>query len=123
MKLLFARLTCVSFCASPQVLAQQGLRSLPPDFDPDGLELTRYLLYGGMLAVSRGRGGIKQELVWLMIMGAMHVQLWLCVHSLQYLIYRGMLAVSHVKGSVTVAVGPMYLCRMLIRGWTTNAPS
>lgn len=39
-------------CLAPQVLAQQGLRSLPPDFDPDGLELTRYLLYGGILAVS-----------------------------------------------------------------------
>lgn len=35
------------------VLAQQGLRSLPPDFDPDGLELTRYLLYGGILAATK----------------------------------------------------------------------
>ncbi|KXZ45235.1 hypothetical protein GPECTOR_57g525 [Gonium pectorale] len=35
------------------VLAAQGLRSLPPGFDPDGLELTRYLLYGGMLAAGK----------------------------------------------------------------------
>ncbi|GIL74884.1 hypothetical protein Vretimale_2461 [Volvox reticuliferus] len=35
------------------VLAQQGLRSLPAGVDPDGLELTRYLLYGGLLAAHK----------------------------------------------------------------------
>ncbi|GLI69530.1 hypothetical protein VaNZ11_014173 [Volvox africanus] len=35
------------------VLDQQGLRSLPVGVDPDGLELTRYLLYGGLLAAHK----------------------------------------------------------------------
>ncbi|GLC45190.1 hypothetical protein PLESTB_000426000 [Pleodorina starrii] len=35
------------------VLAQQGLRSLPPGVDPDGLETTRYLLYNGLLAAHK----------------------------------------------------------------------
>lgn len=34
------------------MLVQQGVRSLPPGLDPDGLEPLRYILYNGLLAVS-----------------------------------------------------------------------
>ncbi|GFR40846.1 hypothetical protein Agub_g1495, partial [Astrephomene gubernaculifera] len=41
------------------VLAQQGVRSLPAGLDPDGLELTRYLLYGGLLAASKPADAVR----------------------------------------------------------------
>ncbi|KAG2483518.1 hypothetical protein HYH03_017625 [Edaphochlamys debaryana] len=40
------------------VMAQQNLR-LPPGFDPDGLELTRYLLYCGLLAAKNPQDALR----------------------------------------------------------------
>ncbi|KAG2436953.1 hypothetical protein HXX76_006469 [Chlamydomonas incerta] len=41
------------------VLVQQGVRSLPPGLDPDGLEPLRYILYNGLLAAKNQSDAVR----------------------------------------------------------------
>ncbi|KAG2425865.1 hypothetical protein HYH02_014929 [Chlamydomonas schloesseri] len=41
------------------VLVQQGVRSLPPGLDPDGLEPLRYILYNGLLAAKHQSDAVR----------------------------------------------------------------